>query len=205
MKITRHNTNESYNTTVDWLKNFADKLKKDASFIQNFKKIKVNDFSTIDEKMADIKQRVGFDIRKSTEFSPENVKSASEVVCEFCKKDESTANMEKCKKCTLKEKLPEDVVGKTKAFIQYAIDYMNHNEGSTVESCLHACRQDPSLGYSYIEKYIDLDKLKETLKKRRKAKTNDAREVKYIANDQSSSSSHLREDDMADYFRHAIT
>jgi len=85
MKITRHNTNESYNTTVDWLKNFADKLKKDASFIQNFKKIKVNDFSTIDEKMADIKQRVGFDIIKSTEFSPENVKSASEVVCEFCK------------------------------------------------------------------------------------------------------------------------
>jgi len=204
MKITRHNTSESYNTTVDWLKNFADGLKKDANFIQNFKKIKGKDFSTIDEKMADIKQRVGFDIIKSTELSPTNVKSASEAICEFCKKDESTGNVEKCKKCSLKESLPEDLVKKTKSFIQYALDYMNHNEGSTIESCLHACKNDPSLNYSYIEKYIDLDSLKELLKKKRKVKTDSVKEVKYIANDQSSSSSHLREDDMADYFRHAI-
>jgi hypothetical protein len=206
MKITRHNTSESYNTTVDWLKDFADKLKKEGNFINNFNKIKKKYFSTIDEKMADIKQRVGFDIIKSTDYHHDNKKSASKVdsSCTECKLDESTGNVMKCKKCSINEKIPEDTIKQVKSFIQYALDFLNHNEGSTIESALHSCKNDPGLRYSDIENYIDFEKLKEMLKKKRKVKSKNNEQVKYIVNDSANSSTSSREDDMADYFRHAI-
>jgi hypothetical protein len=47
MKITRQNTSEEYNTTVDWLKDFANSMVKNADFINNFKKIKNKEFGTI--------------------------------------------------------------------------------------------------------------------------------------------------------------
>jgi len=55
MKIRRQNLNEEYNTTVDWLNDFANNLEKNADYLSNLRSImkRRSDFSTIEEKTAD--------------------------------------------------------------------------------------------------------------------------------------------------------
>ena len=113
MKITRQNTSESYNTTVDWLKDFAETLNKEANFIDNFKKIKKKEFGSIEEKMADIRQRVGFDIIKTMQDEPQNIKSAN-TKCDHAKDGMSD---KECSVCKAKKVLIEDVIKILKNFV----------------------------------------------------------------------------------------
>lgn len=197
MKIQRQNISESYNTTADWLKDFANSMKKEANFIDNFKKIKKKEFGTIEEKMADIKQRVGFDIIKTLESRPENIKSAG-MKCDHVKDDDA----KECKICKAKEVLDEDGLQILKNFLTYAIDFGKSRPDISIEAILHECKRHPGLEFEKIEKNINSKSLKELLKsklnKHRKAKRD---EVKYVADDSRVSS---LEEDLADYVIHAM-
>lgn len=84
MKVNRQNTYESYNTTAEWLSDFC----KTSDFIDSVKKrrdIKVQEkFATIEEKMEDIRARIGY----SNGLSDTVIKSASNTcecgVCDTC-------------------------------------------------------------------------------------------------------------------------
>ena len=67
MKVRRQNISEEYSTTVDWVNDFAKNLEKNADYLSNLRSImkKRNDFPTIEEKMADLKARAGFDLVKN--------------------------------------------------------------------------------------------------------------------------------------------
>jgi len=197
MKITRQNTSESYNTTVDWLKNFADSLRKDANFIDNFKKIKKQEFGSIEEKMADIRHRVGFDIIKTMQDENVNVKSAA-MKCDHVK---DSLDSEECKICKAKKVLDEDGLKILKNFVEYAIDFGKSRPDASVEAIIHECKRDPSLKFEKIEKSINLKSLRKMLKtklsKYRKEKED---KVKYVADEIASSSI---QNDLADYVLHA--
>ena len=62
MKVSRHNIDESYSTTVDWVAEFERDILKNANFLETLRGryYSGSAFSTIEEKMADIKDRVGF-------------------------------------------------------------------------------------------------------------------------------------------------
>lgn len=198
MKIQRQNTSESYNTTVDWLKDFADSIEKRADFINNFKKLKGKDFGTIEEKMADIKRRVGFDIIKTLEDQPQNVKSAAQM-CN-CAKDGSSG--EKCKVCKAKETLTEDGVKILKNFVEYAVDFGKSRPEVSVDAILHECKSHPKLDFNKIEKHINSKALKEMIKsKLSKHRKGNRDEVKYVADDLTDS---RLENDLADYMSHAM-
>lgn len=197
MKITRQNTAESYNTTVDWLKDFADSLKKDANFIDNFKKIKKQEFGSIEEKMADIKQRVGFDIIKTMQDENVNVKSAA-MKCNHAK---DSSDGDECRVCKAKKVLDEDGLKILKNFVEYAIDFGKSRPDATIEAIIHECKRDPKLKFEKIEKSINPKSLRKMLKtklaKYRKEKED---EVKYVADEIASSSI---QNDLADYVLHA--
>lgn len=196
MKITRQNTSESFNTTVDWLKDFADSLKKEANFINNFKKIKNKEFGTIEEKMADIKQRVGFDLIKTMNEDLDQIKSAS-TKCDHAKDGAE----ESCKVCKLKATVDENSIEILRDFIQYAIDFGKSRPDATIEAIIHDCKRDPNLKFEKIEKIVNMKllrkMLKEKLSKHREIKED---KVKYVADETASSSI---QNDLADYVLHA--
>ena len=67
MKVRRQELTEEYTTTVDWVRDFSRGMTKNADYLSNLRSImkKRNDFDTIEEKMADLKSRVGFDLVKN--------------------------------------------------------------------------------------------------------------------------------------------
>ncbi len=88
MKVTRQNISENYITTSGWVREFTNSLEKNADFLSNVKSVfkKRNAPKTIDEKMADIKARVGYGIVKSDKSDDSiNVKEAK-------KQDDSCEN-----------------------------------------------------------------------------------------------------------------
>lgn len=199
MKITRQNTSESYNTTVDWLKDFADSISKKADFIDNFRKIKNKEFGTIEEKMADIKNRVGFDLIKGIQEEPSNIKSAAEK-CNHVKDSESESG-EECRVCKAKKVLDENGMKILKNFIEYAIDFGKARPEVSIEAIIHECKRDEKLKFEKIEKNINQKSLREVIKKKlskyRKEKEDT---VKYVSDEVSSATNH---DDLADYILHA--
>ena len=64
MKVRRQNTSESYSTTVDWVKDFERAICKDANFLETLRSRHYNQnvFSSIEDKMNDLKERVGFNL-----------------------------------------------------------------------------------------------------------------------------------------------
>ena len=67
MKVSRQNINESYNITSGWVRDFANKIEKSSDFLSNVKSImnKRNQPASVEEKISDIKERVGFDLIKN--------------------------------------------------------------------------------------------------------------------------------------------
>lgn len=198
MKITRQNTSESYNTTVDWLKDFAESLNKEANFIDNFKKIKKMEFGSIEEKMADIKQRVGFDLIKTMKDEPAQIKSAA-MKCDHVKDGDLD---KECNVCKAKKILDEDGMKILNNFVRYAIDFGKSRPEVSIEAILHECKRDPSLKFDKIEKNINQKALRKMLKtKLSKYRKEDENEVKYVSDDTASSAI---QQDMADYILHAM-
>ena len=95
MKIKRQKISESYSTTVDWIKDFSKHLEKNANFLESLRSRHYlgNKFNSIEEKMADIKSRVGFDLVGSLPPGDENT-----VVTAGC--SDELSGGDKCESCS---------------------------------------------------------------------------------------------------------
>jgi len=186
MKITRQNINESYRTTVDWLDDFSRKMEKNADFLSNVKNIfrdRKNKFSSVDEKMDDMKNRVGFNLIKnnSNDFPEKKaVASESEEGCgctdSHCgqKKDTGAA----CSSCTKNSDIKS-----MEEILNYIGDYAKDKPHVSVAIVFSHCRDHPSLGFREMEGKIDHNKLKNFISDQLGIHKTDNNAVEYVSDE----------------------
>ena len=154
MKVKRQNISEEYNTTVDWINGFSNNLDKNADYLTNLKSIMKSrdDFSSTEEKIADLKSRVGFDLIKNVQSSEgKNIKSAS------------CACGGSCNSCQMKSHYGEDAFEKVRNVIRYIGDLVSDRPDATGPMILSECRENPELGFANLESIIDPVQLKELI------------------------------------------
>jgi len=185
MKINRTNEVESYRTTVGWIKDLERRIAINMPpSAPNISVAKTEKFATIEEKMKDIKSRVGFDnaIAKKEGGEIDAKKIAKENSCQ-CKK--------KCK-C---EKIP-----RMEMILKYIDEILKNESELPSIAIIEKCRGDVDLGFDSID--IDIGRLKEYIdEKSGFKKENDGKEAVYIKHEMSPSDI---ADDIADYYRHGI-
>ena len=141
-KISRVNQKESYNITVGWLNDFTKNLNKNAQIIEIFRNQNREKFATVEEKMSNLKSRVGFEnIKGLKEESSLNVKKSTACGCS------------KCDKCDKRS----DIKGKLEKVIQYA-NAMLEDRGDELSSwqIISECRDLPL--YKEIEANVSNEK-----------------------------------------------
>ena len=201
MKVTRQILSEEYNTTVDWINDFANNLEKNADYLSNLRSImkKRNDFPTIEEKMADLKARAGFDLVKNINSNTEeNIKEAG------CGDDccDEKAGKGKCNTCGSTEELGENILDTLRSILKYIQDFAGDRPDANYGTILTHCREHPNLGFDKVESKIDNNKFKNLIQQILNKHKKDPEEVEYVSEaDMPSSFS----DDTADYFAHAQT
>ena len=86
MKVNRQNLTEEYTTTAGWVKDFSGSLTKNADYLENLRSImkKRKDFEPIEEMMADLRTRVGFDLVKNISVDNKKIKAAGDCGCNSC-------------------------------------------------------------------------------------------------------------------------
>jgi hypothetical protein len=192
-EIKRINESEKYNTTVGWLDDFLKKMAKDLppSPIGQTTASKEK-FATIEEKMNDIKSRVGF-------ASVDSIKKESsyEIV---------TASEEKCKcgnlksKCTCKKnkskKVDERKLKLVKNLLRYIKEMIASEPHLLEPEILSRCSADSELQFDNIG--INSSALSDFISKN-KPKSGEV-EVVYIKPDINSSVM----GDVADYYQHGL-
>lgn len=199
MKVSRQRISEEYNITADWVNDFANNLEKNADYLDNLRSImkKRNDFSTIEEKMADLKARAGFDLIKSVNNNHENKRSAScsegcgngACSCSTC-----SCGKAKCATCN------EDIFIKLRAILNYIKEFSSDRPEAGYGTIVSHCRDHPSLGFDRVEGKIDHNKFKSLIEKMITGRENNSDEVKYIPEAEMSFD---QNDDIADYMAHA--
>lgn len=141
-KVSRVPQNESYNITSDWVSDFANNLKKQARSVEDYKPNHVEKFSTINEKMQDMKSRVGFeDMKTLKKSSSALLPCGCEESCGCATPKGCSCNEEGCDYCGTKNTL-RDV-------LNYAKELIEKTDGITVMQAKHNCRQLPQ--FSKIE------------------------------------------------------
>jgi hypothetical protein len=192
MKVTRQNLTEEYGTTVGWVNDFANNLEKNADYLNNLRSImkKRNDFGTIDEKMADLKSRAGFDILKNVDMPEiETVKEAA-CGCNTC---------EGCKNSPKKGSDKEELAADVRKLLAYITSLAKDRPDAGYGAVITHCREHPHLGFDKLERRLNhnfKDAVHSILKKHKK----DPEAVEYISGADMTSS---YDDDLADYYSHA--
>jgi len=148
---------------------------------------KRQDFPSIEEKMADLKERVGFDLIKAVNNDENNVKSAG-CGCGTCSKCGAKKN---------KKILIEDL----RNILQYIASFSADRPEAGYGSVITHCREHPKLGFDKIEGKIDHGKFKTMVESILKKHKIDPEAVEYTPEADMPSS---YEDDVADYYSHAI-
>ena len=199
MKVNRQRISEEYNTTVDWVNDFANNLSKNADYLDNLRSImkKRNDFSTIDEKMADLKARAGFDLIKNIDNDDKNTKSAS--CCEGCDKGTGACSSCSCgkAKCSTCNK---DTHSTLRNILNYIKEFSSDRPEAGYGTIISHCRDHPRLGFDRVEGKIDHNKFKSLIEKILSGRENNPDEVKYIPE---AEMSFEENEDIADYMAHA--
>ena len=160
MKIKRQNITEEYSTTVDWISDFESNLKKNADFLSSLKSVfkQRNEPKTIEEKMADIRTRAGYNLIKTIDKDRNNIKEAA---CgATCHNEE--AGKGKCDSC---EAPPEEDTERkeTLRLISQILGYIRAISKDRQElsptAILRHCRSEPGLNWNAVESRIDPDKI----------------------------------------------
>lgn len=190
-EIKRTNEVEKYNTTVGWLDEFFSKMAKSAPPSPPISTASTEKFATIEEKMQDIKARVGFssvsELKK--ESSSEKIVESSEK----CKCGKSKKN------CSCKKSVDSGRILGLKNVLNY-ISKMIESEPHLLEPEIIArCNDDRELNFNSIG--IDPNKLSSFINKKRNPKA-DAIEVVYLKPE--INNTHNALEDMADYYRHGM-
>ena len=201
MKVNRQKISEEYSTTVDWVNDFAKNLEKNADYLSNLRSImkKRNDFDTIEEKMADLKSRAGFDLIKAVDSGEDTKKTAA--CCSSCSTGKSGCSSCSCgkSKCASCNKDTYDTIGNILSYIkELSADRADIGYGTVISHC----REHPKLGFDRIEGKIDHKKFRSMIEKILGNNKSDQEEVKYIPEADMPSAEN---DDVADYMAHAQT
>ena len=146
IKISRvQQARESYNITADWLSDFSNSLTKEAQIIEVFRNQRSEKFATIEEKMEDMKKRVGFS-------NIENVKGASSI-------DKSAGECTECEDCRSKRSNKQDIVSKLKSIINYVKETKKDRPDISHMQMIADCKELPE--YKDISQKISYDKFKD--------------------------------------------
>tara|TARA_A200000159_G_scaffold157799_2_gene174353 strand:- start:91 stop:699 length:609 start_codon:yes stop_codon:yes gene_type:complete len=200
MKVNRQNIREEYSTTAGWVRDFSNGLSKNADYLNNLKSIlkKRNDFDTIDEKMADLKSRVGFDLVKNVERSlGDNIKEAGCGCnsCDTCGLKSGEESEKKTESISSDDALVSEIINVLKYIKDFAKDRPEAGYGAVMTHC----REHPKLGFDRIERRLNSkfkDAVLDIINKHKK----DPEAVEYISGVDMGSSG---DDDLADYYSHA--
>lgn len=190
MKIKRQEYQEQYNVTVDWLNDFAKSLEKKSYNLENIKNIgqigKIpHRFATIEEKMTDIKARVGFSIIKQMHENNENIITASEnkehCPCGGHEPEVCACNVKTAAKKSEKKSPKKEHVDGMKLVLKYIKDLCKHEHTNlTPIMVISRCRQEDGLRFNELP--IQMDKLIKFIEKNlNKYEENDSEiQVTYI-------------------------
>jgi len=190
----RQDLSEEYNTTASWINDFANNLAKNADYLSNLRSImkKRNDFSTIEEKMADLKARSGFDLVKNINTKQEpNIKSAG------C----GGGCTGGCNTCKAKKNHGDEILNTLNSILRYIEEFAADRPDINYGTVVSHCRDHPKLGFHRVENKIDHSKFRKLVEKILKKHKNDPEEVEYVS-EADMSSSH-GDDNIADYMSHA--
>lgn len=176
-----------------WLHEFMYDLEKNAhqiDFLKDYVNKNFNnkkEFLTIDEKLADIKHRVGFDLAVKVVNEMEKTSTASSD----CDCNDSC----RCKIKTASNESDVFVMGNILKYIREMTTAEPHLNSSVI---LSRCKEEPQLRYYEIESRIDSAKLLNYIKSLLKHPKTES--VNYISID---NDSNLDADNTADYYGHA--
>lgn len=189
--IKRTNEFESYKVTVDWLDNVLKKIVANTVPPSPFSKGSSDKFATIEDKMTDIKSRVGFNqIKKITSDSTEP------LVSEASKKKKKCGCKEDCS-CNSEEQSFRKA--NLRNLLKYIEDMIASEPHLLEPEIMARCFGNRDLGVENIK--INNKKLKKYINKlKKKYPSKQVDLVRYIAPDINSTMSQM--DDIADYFQH---
>lgn len=225
-KITRDNQVETNKTTAFWLYEFAHDLDKKAQNVdylkdyinKNYNKKK---FNSIEEKLADIKKRVGFDLAKKIVDQIEKTSSDSNeqgAGCgcpSTCKKCKGDCKCEKPCSCSVKTASKKDSSKKTKkpkkkehvdimkTILKYIKDMVIDQPYLDPTTVMSRCKETEGLKYNHISHIINHDRLMSYIEKvlSQHGHAGHNHQVYYIPLDPSSLVD--SKIDIADYYSHA--
>ncbi len=195
MKINRQNLEEKNKVNTLWLYEFAYDLEKNAQNIDYLKQYldsknkKV--YSSIEEKLSDIRNRVGLDLAIKISQEMENTKVASCTCNNNCKCQIKKASVHDSKDISTMQNILD--------FIQQVVVSEPHLDVSNV---IMKCKMEDALGYNKLEEKIDRKKLinyiQDLIKKHEVQSTES---IRYIP---SSSFQNLDfENNVAEYYKHS--
>lgn len=179
MKIKRQDEKEQYDITVDWIKDFASSIEHNPNMLNNIKHLilKDNRFNTIDEKLADIKQRVGFDLIKNIEsVEPSQVVTASKH------SDEDIRRMDN--------------------ILKYIKEMVKHESHLSAPEVISKCRQEEGLKFDRLK--IDMGKLRGFIDKLIDENKEPEEEIVYRPGEEEDFTGD-QDDSMAAYWLHSQT
>jgi len=185
-EIKRTNETEKYNTTAGWLSDFLSKIAKDAPPAPPIVTAKTEKFATIEEKMADIKSRVGFG-----SISGLTKESSSGLVVESSKKC-------KCGKSCSCGKDYDKKIYKLKNVLKYISDMLESEPHLLEPEIVARCLDNKDLGFESLK--IKPKKLSKFIKKIKKP--TEEIQVMYIRPDIDTVSN--VQGDIADYYQHGM-
>lgn len=228
MKIKRHGDQETNKTTAFWLYEFAHDLDKKAhniDYLKDYldKQNKNKKFNTIEEKLADIKERVGFDLAVKVYNEIEKTSSkevaSSETGCGCktpckkcgteckCKKESCSCEIKtaaKKKKKAKKDKISDEDIKIMQGILNYIEDMITHEPHLNPISVMEKCKKDDRLKYDHIHDVIDHDKLSEYINSLFSGKPSVTGEIQavYVPTDSGDLVDPM--DDIAAYYQHAV-
>ena len=206
---------ESYKTTVNWLNDFS----KSANFQDRIKERRdrpaVEKFSTIEDKMEDMKKRVGFSNLKNISASKSSCshinKYAGGCGCEApnCSCEEvKMSDGSSCKICEKRNMIDSDEVlssirNQVESLLIYIENLISDRGYSTTAEVYGHCMSNPSLNFSSLSKKVDPQLMENHMRKLfKKYKKDDSMDIEYIPRDSIAAESLHDTDDMTpSYFK----
>ena len=192
MKISRHDSHEKYNITASWLREFARDIQKEGNRLDYLKdyfdsRKKNTRFNSIDEKLADIKDRVGFDLahKISEEVSGDKRASASKIDTSMDK----TAGVSSDRAIEIMQ-----------GIMDYASDMIEDQSGLNSVIVLDNIKCVDGLCFDEIKSRLNLDKFMEFLDYHIEQKNEKEEAPSYVPMDPSNMDD---ANDKADYYNHA--
>ena len=197
MRVNRQSDlTEKYKITSDWLDDFAYDLEKNAEHTDYLKqyleqrRIKEKKYNSIEEKMADIKQRIGFDLARKI----------NDEISKTSQNDIPTSNLNtEAKVATAEYKHSERDIKLMSNILKYITDLIKHEPHVDLATVLSRCKNEDGLKFDELS--IDSDKLKDYISKQlAKTEHKTDENIGYIP---ASGKEHGFEDEEADYYSHS--